>query len=101
MGGCGTPGLTKIARVCDTALRVIWPEKTFWWKYRLLPPFKAYVCGPALICFCSEEYMHNFCLHQCRFSGPRHQDSKGVRYCVESHLARENLLVEIQIVATV
>merc|ERR1719167_1627303 len=29
------------------------------------------------------------------------QESKGVRYCVESHLARENLLVEIQIVATI
>merc|ERR1712080_157634 len=28
------------------------------------------------------------------------QESKGVRYCVESHLARENLLVEIQVVAT-
>ena len=29
------------------------------------------------------------------------QESKGVRYCVESHLARENLLVEIQIVAAI
>jgi len=29
------------------------------------------------------------------------QESKGVRYCVESQLARENLLVEIQIVATI
>merc|ERR1712055_448390 len=29
------------------------------------------------------------------------QENKGVRYCVESHLARENLLVEIQIVATI
>merc|ERR1712088_1061917 len=29
------------------------------------------------------------------------QENKGVRYCVESHLARENLLVEIQIVAAI
>merc|ERR1712130_702491 len=29
------------------------------------------------------------------------QENKGVRYCVESNLARENLLVEIQIVATI
>ena len=28
------------------------------------------------------------------------QESKGVRYCVESQLARENLLVEVQVLAT-
>ena len=46
---CGTPGWTKTARECATVLRVILPEKIFWWKSRLLPPFNFKAKGGRLL----------------------------------------------------
>ena len=46
---CGTHGWTKTARECATVLRVILPEKIFWWKSRLLPPFNFKAKGGRLL----------------------------------------------------
>ena len=61
-------------------------------------------CGPSIICYCSAEYMHNFCSQQCKRRWHYTFEPVCEKFWLASmanHLARENLLVEIQIVATI